>query len=185
MKLTKTFTIEEDIDLYFLCREIEDKTKTERFKELKQLDNEFTDEIMKENPEWAKNRRCEYLKDRIIYLMDFLPDSKPEMKVLMKELGEWKKKKFEYKPEKLTEIDIENARNVKIELVLGEPKMRGGGRLKYCCPLHEEKDPSFTVYERNNSWFCFGCNKGGDVINLIKELENCDFKEAVKILCNT
>ena len=50
------------------------------------------------------------------------------------------------------------------------------------CPFHNEKTPSFCVYPENNSFFCFGCNKGGDVIAFIMGVENLDFTEAVRFL---
>ena len=35
-----------------------------------------------------------------------------------------------------------------------------------CCPLHDEDTPSFRFYEATNSFYCFGCRAGGDIINL-------------------
>ena len=50
------------------------------------------------------------------------------------------------------------------------------------CPFHNEKTPSFTVYPENQSFYCFGCGAGGDVINFTKRINNVDYVEAVKIL---
>ncbi|MBM3709754.1 MAG: hypothetical protein FJW61_04970, partial [Actinobacteria bacterium] len=47
---------------------------------------------------------------------------------------------------------------------------------------HKEMSPSLTVYENTQSFFCFGCGKGGDVINFIMLAENLDFKEAINYL---
>jgi DNA primase len=45
---------------------------------------------------------------------------------------------------------------------------RIGERWTARCPLpdHDEKTPSFTVYPGDGGWWCYGCNKGGDVVNL-------------------
>lgn len=53
------------------------------------------------------------------------------------------------------------------------------------CPLpgHNDKDPSFTVFTHSNSWSCFGCGKGGDIINFLKEVNNWTFEQAVDYLC--
>lgn len=59
---------------------------------------------------------------------------------------------------------------------------RRGKNLVGLCPFHNEKTPSFCVYPENNSFYCFGCNKGGDVITFIMGVENLDFSEAVKFL---
>lgn len=59
---------------------------------------------------------------------------------------------------------------------------RRGKNLVGLCPFHNEKTPSFCVYPENNSFFCFGCNKGGDVITFIMGVENLDFTEAVRFL---
>ncbi len=45
-----------------------------------------------------------------------------------------------------------------------------GDKRRARCPLpdHEDNSPSFTVYPSNNSWFCYGCLRGGDVIELAR-----------------
>ena len=57
------------------------------------------------------------------------------------------------------------------------------GRLaKGLCPFHNEKSPSFTVYPESQSFYCFGCGAGGDVITFVRRIENLDYIEAVKAL---
>lgn len=62
---------------------------------------------------------------------------------------------------------------------------RKGSSYWACCPLpgHSERTPSFAVNESGQFYKCFGCGKGGDVITFIMEIENLDFREAVKFLC--
>ena len=50
------------------------------------------------------------------------------------------------------------------------------------CPFHSEKSPSFTVFSDTQSYYCFGCGAGGDVITFIKNVENLEYIEAVKFL---
>ncbi len=51
-----------------------------------------------------------------------------------------------------------------------------------CCPFHSEKTPSCTIYPENNSFYCFGCHTGGDVIKFVSLTENVSYMEAVKTL---
>ena len=44
------------------------------------------------------------------------------------------------------------------------------GKRKGLCPLHKDTDPSFTVYLESNSFYCFGCQQGGDTITLFRML---------------
>lgn len=54
-------------------------------------------------------------------------------------------------------------------------------RQGFCiCPLHGDTDASLKVYK--DSWHCFGCHKGGDVINLARELYRCGFNDAIERL---
>lgn len=61
---------------------------------------------------------------------------------------------------------------------------RRGKNLVGLCPFHNEKTPSFTVYPESQSYYCFGCGAGGEVINFIRRAENLDYVEAVSFLCD-
>ena len=50
------------------------------------------------------------------------------------------------------------------------------------CPFHREKTPSFAVSETKQVFHCFGCHKGGTVIQFVQNVENISFKEALEIL---
>ncbi len=59
---------------------------------------------------------------------------------------------------------------------------RAGKNLKGLCPFHSEKTPSFVVYGDTQSFYCFGCGVGGDVISFIMRQENLDYVSAVDFL---
>ncbi|MCR5665065.1 MAG: DNA primase [Oscillospiraceae bacterium] len=59
---------------------------------------------------------------------------------------------------------------------------RSGSNLFGLCPFHSEKTPSFSVSPDKQIYHCFGCGKGGGVINFIMEIENLSFPEAVEFL---
>ena len=48
-----------------------------------------------------------------------------------------------------------------------------------CCPFHGEKEPSLKVYPDTGGWHCFGCERGGSVIDFVMEHEGCNFRTAV------
>lgn len=59
------------------------------------------------------------------------------------------------------------------------------GRNSVClCPFHSEKSPSCVIYNDTNSFFCFGCGAGGDVITFTMKIENLDYVEAIKFLAD-
>jgi DNA primase len=57
-----------------------------------------------------------------------------------------------------------------------------GGRYVGLCPFHNEKTPSFTVNPDLKLYHCFGCGKGGTVLNFVMEMEKLSFPEAVELL---
>lgn len=48
-----------------------------------------------------------------------------------------------------------------------------------CCPFHGEHAPSLKVYKGTGGWHCFGCGRGGSVIDFVMEHENCNFRTAI------
>lgn len=65
------------------------------------------------------------------------------------------------------------------EYVQLKPK---GRRYWGLCPFHNEKTASFSVDSEEQMYYCFGCHKGGTVINFVMELERMEFPDAVKLL---
>ena len=59
---------------------------------------------------------------------------------------------------------------------------RKGANLFGLCPFHSEKTGSFSVSPDKQIYYCFGCKKGGGVVNFIMEEENLTFPDAVRFL---
>ena len=59
---------------------------------------------------------------------------------------------------------------------------RKGANLFGLCPFHNEKTGSFSVSPDKQIYHCFGCKKGGGVINFIMEIENLSYPDAVRFL---
>lgn len=76
--------------------------------------------------------------------------------------------------------------NNDIEAVISSfvPLKRAGRNVVGLCPFHNEKSPSFTVYPESQSFYCFGCGAGGDVITFIKRVENMEYLDALKYLAD-
>jgi len=62
-----------------------------------------------------------------------------------------------------------------------EPK-RKGKSFWLSCPFHEEKTPSLKIDPARQTFFCFGCQTGGDSITFIQKLYGLSFKDACKHL---
>lgn len=80
-------------------------------------------------------------------------------------------------------LDELNNRNP-IEEVVGQyvALTRKGSNLFGLCPFHGEKTASFSVAPEKGIFYCFGCHKGGGVINFIMEIENLGYPDAVRFL---
>ncbi len=84
-----------------------------------------------------------------------------------------------------TFIEELNRRSSIEDLVSSYVTLRARGRTRVgLCPFHGEKTPSFTVYPENNSFYCFGCGAGGDVITFVRKMEHLDYIDAVRFLAD-
>jgi DNA primase len=63
-------------------------------------------------------------------------------------------------------------------------KPAGGLRFKALCPFHSEKTPSFSVDRGRQAYYCFGCERNGDVITFLREHNGLDFREALEDLAS-
>ncbi len=80
----------------------------------------------------------------------------------------------------LTELAARNP----IEEVVGQyvNLRRSGSNLFGLCPFHGEKTASFSVSPDKGIYYCFGCHKGGSVINFQMEIEGMSYPDAVRAL---
>jgi len=77
-------------------------------------------------------------------------------------------------------MEITEIKNrLSIETVLDHYHLKPDKHHQLCCPFHEDKTPSFTIYPKTNTFHCFGCGKNGDVIEFIQLKENTTKHEAI------
>jgi DNA primase len=88
-----------------------------------------------------------------------------------------------YSKEVLTEVsnanDIVDVIGASLDLASA-----GTGRFKALCPFHNEKTPSFSVSRDRQMFYCFGCEKGGDVFRFVQDFEGLTFPETVQRLAD-
>ena len=85
----------------------------------------------------------------------------------------------------ISEEDIQKVREASdVVAVIGErsPVKQRGRDFWCCCPLHNEKTPSFKIDPSTQLWHCFGCGEGGDVFSFVMKTEDLSFPEAVRRL---
>lgn len=76
-------------------------------------------------------------------------------------------------------------RNDIIELVSKYVALkRAGANMSGLCPFHNEKTPSFTVFPKTRSYYCFGCGSGGDAVSFVMAMEGLGYRDAVEYLAN-
>ena len=70
-----------------------------------------------------------------------------------------------------------------VTVMSGYAQLKKAGRDFIClCPFHSEKTPSCHVYTDSQSFYCFGCGAGGDVITFMRLTQNLDYMSAVRLI---
>ena len=59
---------------------------------------------------------------------------------------------------------------------------RVGGEWKGCCPFHDDRSPSFTIFDGGERFHCFGCGVNGDVLDYLRRLHDVGLKDAAAML---
>lgn len=78
--------------------------------------------------------------------------------------------------------DILNSVNIRDVIEGYVPLKKSGQNWIGLCPFHADKDPSFSVNESKQIFYCFGCGQGGNAITFLTKLKGIKFIEAVQEL---
>lgn len=142
------------------------KTKKEMQLIIK-IEGEYADSLLIEKRD-LQNRRLPYRHIEI--LIDYLLQRLTQHKRTLKYMGQLRN-------EKLSVDNIKNAKLVPISNYIQFDRARNAR-----CIWHNEKTASMHYYPQQNRVKCFGCNKMGDVIDVIMELKKVELKEAMEII---
>lgn len=98
------------------------------------------------------------------------------------------KKKFEpvffekSSSDEITDDDIARAKEYPLSELFDGNLKHSFGKLVGLCPFHEDSTPSFTIFEEDNHYYCFGCNAWGDSIDYYMKTNKVNMPEAVRTL---
>jgi len=81
-----------------------------------------------------------------------------------------------------TDVKKRILQKVPLAELIGEtiPLQNRSGRKTGLCPFHEERSPSFTIYD--DHYFCFGCRAHGDAIDFVRHQKGLGFRETLRYL---
>lgn len=172
------------------------------FNELRSLreeDRNLATEITRENPEWVRDGRIEYLESQwaeneietshwqeqadkygswfgqSINKVCVSPLKKQKEKILQ-EIEMWRNPKWKPSTE-ISEESIANAKSVPMDRLIQFNKAGFAN-----CLWHSEKHASMKYWVKENKVKCFGCGKLADSIEVARHLYDYDFKQAVNYL---
>lgn len=129
------------------------------------------------------NRFAEQIKDEEQYkffVAIAFPIIQRQESVLLKERKKWERLLNPHTDAERKSFDLE-ALKQKIpiqDLIASSPKRSSDSRITFQCPFHTEKTASFTVFLKDNTFHCFGCQAHGSLIDFVMRTEQLDFFKA-------
>lgn len=174
------------------------RTKKSNYRAMQREIRFYKEMMWKLNPDFVRKSRTEFLEGEI----ERIDTDIERLKIAQRELSEewfidllnerheeltrkrrgcccainsYEKKQMD--EGKLTEEEIETARNFPIESILELNEKQFA-----CCPFHEDKRAS--AFCKNNFLHCFACNESADTIKIYQKIYGVDFRTAVKALNN-
>ncbi len=144
--------------------------------ELKRIEQEGYDVIFRKSPkenEWFWN---------IVLEVMFLEPLRQSERKLKRDLFYLSLLKGHPATKGITPENILKAKEYLLTDMYSGTLKRNKNLLVGVCPFHIEKTGSFTIYEKENNWHCFGCGVGGDSIDFVMKQQNISFIDAVKKL---
>lgn len=78
--------------------------------------------------------------------------------------------------------EIDRLKSLPIKKVMAQLGMKENRYGYYLCPAHREKEPSLKAYQTTNTFYCFGCRRHGNVIDIVKAKLDISFPDACKWL---
>lgn len=77
----------------------------------------------------------------------------------------------------LDRVDIVDLIDTRVPL-----KKKSGNNFFACCPFHTEKSPSFSVSQKKQFYYCFGCGARGNAIDFLMQYDRLEFTESIELL---
>ena len=78
--------------------------------------------------------------------------------------------------------EVRSANDI-VDVISGYVRLQKKGNDYFgLCPFHNEKTPSFSVSQRKQMYYCFGCGAGGNAVTFLMQYESYSFQEAMEVL---
>jgi len=114
--------------------------------------------------------------------------TKPQLEKLNRRIREYQ---YRLRPisgnsaKEITQDTIQRAKELPIQDYFTGGKLRqAGNTLIGRCPFHEERSGSFVIYLKQNTFHCFGCGAGRDIIDFVMKTQNLTFIQTIKCILN-